>query len=476
MKKLTFGSILIVLSLILAACSAPATPESTQAPAAPQETEEPMEEMEEEPAEAASLTIVDIAVSDGRFTTLVSALEAAGLVDTLQGEGPFTVFAPTDDAFAALPEGALESLVADSEALSEVLLYHGISGAVKAEDVITFDGQEVETLSGESVKVMLDGESVMINEAKVIITDIEASNGVIHVIDAVLLPATGDMAKNEDEMSSDEMSETIVDIAASDENFSTLVTALELTGLDAALQGDGPFTVFAPTNDAFSALPEGVLESLVADTEALTDVLLYHVAEGEAMAADVVELDGQKVETLLGQYLDVALEDEAVMVDEAQVVVTDIKAANGVIHVIDSVLVPETRSIVEIAVEDGRFTTLAAALEAAGLVEALQGEGPFTVFAPTDDAFAALPDGTVEGLLGDSEALTQVLLYHVVDGKVMAAQVIDLDGEQVETLSGDSISVMIDGEAVKINESQVIIPDIEASNGVIHVIDSVLVP
>jgi uncharacterized surface protein with fasciclin (FAS1) repeats len=277
-------------------------------------------------------------------------------------------------------------------------------------------------------------------------------------------------------MGEQEMSETIVDIAASDENFSTLVTALELAGLDAALQGEGPFTVFAPTNDAFNALPEGVLESLVADTEALTDVLLYHVAEGEAMAADVVELDGQKVKTLLGQYLDIAIEAELVLVDEAQVVVTDIKASNGVIHVIDSVLIPETRTIVDIAVEDGRFTTLVAALEAAGLVDALQGEGPFTVFAPTDEAFAALPEGTVEGLLADTEALTQVLFYHVVDGKVMAAQVVELDGQQVETLSGDSLSVMIDGEAVKINDAQVILADVEASNGVIHVVDSVLVP
>jgi uncharacterized surface protein with fasciclin (FAS1) repeats len=470
MKKFTFGSLLIVLSLVLAACSTPATTEPTKAPAVPEATEEPMEEMEEE-MQAESLTIVDIAVQDGRFTTLVAALEAAGLVEALQGEGPFTVFAPTDDAFAALPEGAIDALLADSEALSEVLLYHVISGGVKAADVVSLDGKEVETLSGESVKVMLDGESVMINDATVIITDIEGSNGVIHVIDAVLLPPADDMAMDEEEMS-----ETIVDIAASDENFSTLVTALELAGLDEALQGEGPFTVFAPTNDAFNALPEGALESLVADKEALTGVLLYHVAEGEAMAADVVELDGQKVETLLGQYLDIAIEDETVLVDEAQVVVTDIKASNGVIHVIDSVLIPETRSIVDIAVEDGRFTTLVTALEAADLVEALQGEGPFTVFAPTDDAFAALPEGTIESLLADTDALTQVLLYHVVDGKVMAAQVVELDGQQVETLSGDSLSVMIDGEAVKINDAQVILADVEASNGVIHVIDSVLVP
>jgi transforming growth factor-beta-induced protein len=480
MKKFTFLSLVIVLSLVLAACAAQATPEPTQAPAMPEETEEPMEEAVEESSAAAAMSIVDIAIQDGRFTTLVTALEAAGLVGTLQGEGPFTVFAPTDDAFAALPEGAIDALIADSEALADVLLYHVISGSVKAADVISFDGQEVATLSGDAVKVMVDGESVMINEAKVIITDIEGSNGVIHVIDAVLLPPAEDMSAAENDMAGDEMEkmdQTIVDIALADEDFSTLVTALEAAGLVEALQGDGPFTVFAPTNEAFEALPEGALEGLLADPEVLTDVLLYHVSEGEAMAADVVELNGQKVETLLGQYLDIAIDGEMVMVDETQVIVADIKASNGVIHVIDSVLLPESRTIVEIAVEDGRFTTLVAALEAAGLVEALQGEGPFTVFAPTDDAFAALPEGTVEGLLADTDALTQVLLYHVVDGKVMAAQVIEFDGQEVETLSGDNILVIIEDETtVKINDAQVIIPDIEASNGVIHVIDAVLVP
>jgi uncharacterized surface protein with fasciclin (FAS1) repeats len=164
------------------------------------------------------------------------------------------------------------------------------------------------------------------------------------------------------------------------------------------------------------------------------------------------------------------------MVDNAIVTVADIEASNGVIHVIDVVLLPETRTIVDIAVEDGRFTTLVTALEAAGLVEALQAEGPFTVFAPTDDAFAALPDGTLDSLLADTDALTKVLLYHVVDGKVMAAQVVELDGQEVETLSGDNVVVMIMDGSVKINDAQVIIPDIEASNGVIHVIDAVLVP
>jgi transforming growth factor-beta-induced protein len=472
MKKFTILSLLLVLSLVLAACGAQATTEPTQAPATQVPTEEPMEEPTEEPVQEEALSIVDIAVQDGRFTTLVAALESAGLVETLQGEGPFTVFAPTDEAFAALPDGAIEGLLADTEALSRVLLYHVVSGAVKAADVVGLDGQEVATLSEESVAITVDGESVKVNEATVIITDIEGSNGVIHVVDAVLLPPQQEMA----EETMDEMGQSIVDIALSDENFSTLVTALQAAGLVEALQGEGPFTVFAPTNEAFEALPEGALDALIADPEALTDVLLYHVAEGEAMAADVLELDGQKVETLLGQYLDITIDGDAVLVDNAQVIVPDVKASNGVIHVVDTVLLPENRTIVDIAVEDGRFTTLVAALEAAGLVEALQAEGPFTVYAPTDEAFAALPDGTVEGLLADTEALTGVLFYHVVDGKVMATQVIELDGQEVETLSGENVVVTIEDEVVKINEAQVIIPDIEASNGVIHVIDAVLVP
>jgi len=474
MKKFTILSLFLVLSLVFAACGAQATTEPTQAPVTPVPTEEPMEEPTEEPVQEEALSIVDIAVQDGRFTTLVAALEAAGLVETLQGEGPFTVFAPTDEAFAALPEGAIEGLLADTEALSGVLLYHVVSGSVKAADVVDLDGQEVTTLSEESVAITVDGESVKVNEAIVIITDIEGSNGVIHVVDAVILPPAEEETMNDDEM--EMVDQTIVDIAMSDENFSTLVTALQAAGLVEALQGEGPFTVFAPTNEAFEALPEGALDALVADPEALTDVLLYHVAEGEAMAADVLELDGQKVETLLGQYLDITIDGDAVLVDNAQVIVPDVKASNGVIHVVDTVLLPENRTIVDIAVEDGRFTTLVAALEAAGLVEALQAEGPFTVFAPTDEAFAALPDGTVEGLLADIEALTDVLLYHVVDGKVMAVQVIELDGQEVETLSGEHVVVMIENEVVKINEAQVVIPDIEASNGVIHVIDAVLVP
>jgi uncharacterized surface protein with fasciclin (FAS1) repeats len=475
MKKYTIPSILVLLSLVLAACAGAApTAIPTEIPV---EVEEAVEEVVEEVVEEAPPTIVDIAVADGNFSTLVTALQAAGLVETLQGEGPFTVFAPTDEAFAALPEGTVESLLEDPEALKNILLYHVVGAKVMAADAIGLDGQDVEALSGDSFKVSLDGENLKINDAMVVAADIEGANGVIHVIDSVILPPA------EGESGMMEEGKTIVDIAVEDGRFTTLVTALQEAELVEALQAEGPFTVFAPTDDAFAALPEGTVEGLLADKEALTNVLLYHVVDGKVMAADVVGFDGQEVETLSEGKIMVTLDGENVMLNDSKVIITDIEGSNGVIHVIDAVLLPPAeegmeagKTIVDIAVEDGRFTTLVTALQEADLVEALQAEGPFTVFAPTDDAFAALPEGTLEALIADKEALANVLLYHVLQGKVMSDQAIELAGQEVEMLSGITVLISLDGEVLKINESVVIIADIEALNGVIHVIDAVLIP
>lgn len=475
MKKYLALSLLVLFALVLAACAPESTPEPTAVPVEP--TPVPTEVMEEEveEMEEALPSIVDIAVADERFTTLVTALQEAGLVEALQGEGPFTVFAPTNDAFAALPEGTLDSLLADKEALTNVLLFHVVDGKNMAADVIGLDGQEVPALSGEAILVKVEGDSVYAADSLVLITDIEASNGVIHVVESVMLPPSMTM---EEEVMEEEMSEpmSIVDIAIADGRFTTLVTAVTEAGLAETLAGEGTFTVFAPTDDAFNQLPEGTIDSLLADKEALTDVLLYHVLDSIVYAEDVVALDGQIVQTIQGQYLDIAADGESVMLDNAQVIITDIMASNGVIHVIDTVLLPETRTIAEIASETEGFSTLVAALEAANLVEALNGEGEFTVFAPTDDAFAALPEGALDGLLADIDALTNVLLYHVVDGKVMSIQVVELDGQEVNTLSEQTVLITVTEDGVKVNESLVIVTDIEASNGVIHVIDAVLLP
>jgi len=282
------------------------------------------------PEKETKQSIAEIAV-DGGFNTLVAALDAADLVETLSGDGTFTVFAPTDDAFAALPEGMLEELLADPETLKQILLYHVVGDVVMAETVVTLD--EAETLEGSMVAIDVVDGNVFLNDSQVTSTDIEASNGVVHVIDKVLVPGMQEAASNE----TPEESKSIAEIAVAG-GFNTLVAALSAADLVETLSGDGAFTVFAPTDDAFAALPEGMLEGLLADTESLTQILLYHVVGDVVMADTVVTLD--EAETLEGSKVEIEVVDGKVFVNDSQVTSTDIEASNGVIHVIDKVLVP----------------------------------------------------------------------------------------------------------------------------------------
>ena len=282
------------------------------------------------------------------------------------------------------------------------------------------------------------------------------------------------------------MDETIVDVAVNN-GFSTLVTAVQAAGLVDTLSGDGPFTVFAPTDEAFAALPPGMLDGILADTDALTAILTYHVVPGKVLAADVVGLSSAT--SAQGEDIAIEVVDGGVVLNgSANVTATDVEASNGVVHVIDSVLLPPSLSstgseepmlpgLIETAEAAGTFNTLLAALDAAGLRDALGSGalGKLTIFAPTDDAFAALPAGTLDGLLADTTALTGVLTYHVVTGEVLEADVIGLD--VATTLAGADITIeVVDGGVVLNGSSNVVTTDIMTSGGIIHVIDAVLIP
>lgn len=272
----------------------------------------------------------------------------------------------------------------------------------------------------------------------------------------------------------------IVDTAVGAGSFKTLVAAVKAADLVETLKGKGPFTVFAPSDEAFAKLPAGTVEELVKpeNKEKLVAILTYHVVPGKVMAKDVVKLTAAK--TVQGQEVAIKVADGKVTVDSANVVKTDIGCSNGVIHVIDKVIMPATKpsapDIVDTAVKVGKFNTLVAAVKAAGLVETLKGEGPFTVFAPTDEAFAKLPKGTVESLLKpeNKEKLVAILTYHVVPGKVMAKDVVKLC--EAKTVQGSAVKIVVDGTKVSVDGANVVKTDIETSNGVIHIIDSVILP
>lgn len=294
-------------------------------------------------------------------------------------------------------------------------------------------------------------------------------------IAGISAPAAADHHKKMSEGKKD-----LVDTAKSAGGFETLLTAAKAAGLVDTLKGDGPLTVFAPTDKAFDALPDGALEALLNDKQALREVLLLHVVPGKQMAGKVVKSD--LLPTAYGQPIYINASDGGVKVDSASVVKTDVKASNGVIHVIDKVLLP--KSITDLVVADERFSTLETAVTTAGLAETLASEGPFTVFAPVNEAFSALPDGTVAELLkpANREKLTDILTYHAASGAVPAADVVELD--KVTTLQGGDVPVKVVKKTVNdqtethvfIGEAKVIIADIKASNGIVHVINAVLLP
>lgn len=268
----------------------------------------------------------------------------------------------------------------------------------------------------------------------------------------------------------------IVETAVEAGSFKTLATALTAADLAGAVSGPGPFTVFAPTDEAFKKLPAGTIDTLLKpeNKAKLQAILKYHVVSGKVMAADVVKVKGAV--SLNGQRIDVKVDGSKVTVDAANVVKTDIACTNGVIHVIDSVILPASDAIPAVADKAGTFKTLLTAVKAGGLVETLSGEGPFTVFAPTDEAFAKIPAATLADLLKpeNKEKLASILKYHVVAGRVYSEAAVA--AKSAATVQGASIKISANDKGAFVNDAKILATDIDASNGVIHVIDSVIMP
>ena len=288
---------------------------------------------------AGNKDIVETAAGVGQFSTLVKAVGAAELVDTLKGPGPFTVFAPTDEAFAKLPKGTLESLLKPENRakLVDILTYHVVPGRITARQAAELP--KADTVQGSSVLISARDGNVRVAGAKVIKADVGASNGVIHVIDTVILP------------------KDIVATAEAAGQFKTLLAAAKAAGLLNALKANGPLTVFAPTDDAFAALPDGTVADLLKpeNQDRLTAILKYHVVAGE------IYLGERRSKTLQGSQLNIR-PTGSFRVDEANVLLADVRATNGVVHVVDRVLSPtlsepdacrKAMSVIELAIERG---------------------------------------------------------------------------------------------------------------------------
>ncbi|WP_084474180.1 fasciclin domain-containing protein [Deinococcus pimensis] len=376
------------------------------------------------PAPAANCrSIADLVASDPNFSTLGTALNAAGLTNTFRGAGPFTVFAPTNAAFAKLPAGTLTALVNNKAALTSVLQYHVVRGRVTAAQAARLDSAT--TLGGELLTISRPGTMLMVNDATVTRADVTACNGIVHVIDTVLVPPNVDVTTltGAAPAATTQSSTTSTTSTAS----STTTAQTGTPGITAAQIPARPITPATSTTTTQSTT--GTTSGAASGTTTTTDTQAGAGTTG---------------------------------------------TATGTAATTTTTATTSTTTIAQIVATDPRFSTLLAALNAAGLVETLNGAGPFTVFAPTNDAFAKIPAADLQALLADKAALTRVLTYHVVAGAQTAAQV--TASPTLTTVAGPTVAVTVDGSTVKVGGATVTQADVTASNGVIHVIDTVLMP
>ena len=441
---LTFA---LAFTLVLTGC------DSDDGPVTPEPPEDPT-------------SIADIVADSDDFATLLEALQAAGLDGALADEdASFTVFAPNEAAFGPI---AVDVLVGQEEALTEVLGYHVIPDAEIAAADLQDGENTVETLSGDELTVEVTEEGVFIEGSEVIETDIDAGNGIIHVIDRTLLG-------NQD----------LANVAWFVNETGNLYNQVVDAGLAEAFAGAEDWTVFGPNDAAFDAADLSGFSD-----EEIQGILQYHVLAGQTTDAasllDLLESEGEvELETAQGEPLTIALEGDQVVFNDGEngpqatldANNLDYFASNGIIHVIDGILLPPSMgempepTIADIVADADDFSTLLAALEEADLVNSLADEeATFTVFAPNNDGFVPI---NTDVLLAQPE-LGDVLGYHVIPDAEIAAADLNEGDNPVETLSGDELIVTVENGDVFIEGSQVIETDIEADNGIIHVLDRTL--
>ena len=406
-------------------------------------------------------TVADVALGSTAHTTLVAAVIEARLLPALTNPlSQLTVFAPTNDAFAAALSalGLTAGQLLASPDLADILLYH-VLGAEVVSGSLT-NGQIATPLNTDNtLKVTIDGTNVYINQAQVTAANLQADNGVVHVLNGVVLPA-----------------QTVADVALGSTAHTTLVAAVvEARLLPALTNPFSQLTVFAPTNEAFTAALTalGITAGELLASPNLSDILLYHVLGAEVVSGSLT--NGQIAAPLnTDNTLKVTIDGSNVFINQTQVTAANLQADNGVVHVLNAVVLPNP-TVADVALGSPAHTTLVAAVVEARLLPALT--NPFaslTVFAPTNTAFDNLATalGTdLAGILANAE-LEDILLYHVVGSEVLSTALVN---GPVVTLNGQSVTINL-MSGVMVNNATVTAADLPSDNGVVHVIDAVLVP
>ncbi|KAM3615359.1 uncharacterized protein V6R79_000909 [Siganus canaliculatus] len=399
---------------------------------------------------AVGSTIQDVIEVDDDLTTLSDVFQNSGLLEKLGQEGHYTLFAPTNEAFQSLGSEVLERLQGDKEVLKALLNFHLLDSMQCSEAIMA--GSSYQTMEGNNIEIGCDGESLTVNGIKMVKKkDIVTTNGVIHLIDHVLMP---DSAKQVMEL-----------LGTSQSTFGDMVSEL---GLSAAMRPGAEYTLLAPLNVAFND------EVMSMDQRLLKIILENHVLKNKIVLGQLY--NGQQLETIGGKLLRVFIYRTAVCIENACLIRGSKEGSNGALHLMKTLLKPAEKSMFEILTENGGFKIFLSLMEAAELTDLLKQEGDFTLFAPSDKAFAGLSARDLDLLKRDINALRTILLYHINNGIFIGGGLETGVTNLLKTFQGSNLRVMLANNTIRVNSVEVPESDIMATNGAIHFVDQVLYP
>uniref|UniRef100_A0A8C9QVI1 Periostin, osteoblast specific factor b n=2 Tax=Scleropages formosus TaxID=113540 RepID=A0A8C9QVI1_SCLFO len=399
---------------------------------------------------AVGRTIQDIVENDSELSSLSSIAMDAGLLEKLSERGHFTLFAPTNRAFDKLDREVLRRLKGNKDALRALLNFHLLDSMLCAEAIMV--GASYETLEGHNIEIGCDGESLTVNGVKMVLKkDIVATNGVVHLIDEVLIP---DSAKQVMEL-----------VGPSQAMFADMISEL---GLSAQMRSNVEYTLLAPFNTVFTQ------EVLSMEQDELMIMLQNHILKSKVVLSQLY--DGQRLETLGGKTLRVFLYRTAVCIENSCLVRGSKEGINGALHLMRTFIKPAVKNMFQILKSSGRFKIFLSLMEAAGLTDILRQEGSYTLFAPTDDAFVGLSQQDIATLKSDADALKTFLLYHFSKGIFIGGGLETGVTNLLSSLQGNYLKVLLINNTISVNSMQLPETDMMATNGVVHFVKTFLYP
>ncbi|XP_056626422.1 transforming growth factor-beta-induced protein ig-h3 [Triplophysa dalaica] len=386
--------------------------------------------------------------TDDELETLRDAIEAGGLTSLLENQGSYTIFAPTNEAFKKIPPDTLTRILGDPVALKDMLNYHILKNLHCSESIVS--GSPLETLQGTVLEVGCDGNQMTLN-GKAIITEKDklGTNGVIHYISELLIP---DSAK------------TLLELAEG----SVVTTASKLltnAGLNDHLIGSEAVTLLAPLNDAFNG------KSLTM-TPDMKKLMRNHILKGKLSSKSLYH--GQELETLGGLKLRVFVYRNNLCIENSCIAAHDKNGRYATMFTVDKVLTPPMGTVMDVLKADDRFSTLVGAIQRAGLTELLNKKGTYTFFAPTNAAFSAMPQADLNKLMRDPKELANLLKYHIGDEFLVSGAV--TSHTRLKPLAGDKLELGTRNSTMYVNRLPVVESDLMATNGVVHALDTIVKP